>query len=162
MTESTALAIPGGVELTALTLADDTTYDEWKHAGQLLGTIEKGVQWWIADWMEFGETHFGEEYAQAVGELYKPETIRGFQWVAGKIPPERRIAELSFGHHRAVAALSDAEQDSWLGFAKADEWSVAELRKQIKGRGQAPEKPEEKAVECPFCQADLSEWLEKR
>jgi hypothetical protein len=116
----------------------------------------------------FGERTYGERYAQAVEATgYNLDTLRKFQWVTDQIPAERRIERLEFGHHDAVAALPPAEADKILKKAEASlktasPWTVTDTRRAARKSKGEPENVETKSSECPFCQADLSEWLEKR
>ena len=38
---------------------------QWVSDGQRLGAIGRGVNWWIGDWLRFGNHKFGERYARA-------------------------------------------------------------------------------------------------
>lgn len=156
---SEALAIPGKVTEIGLDLADtDLDFEAWQRAGQLLGQIGRAQNWWAGDWLTYGECRFGEEYAQGVDALgYANNTMRNWQWVCERIPLNRRVSALGFAHHQAVAALEPDDQDDMLRAAWAEKWSVAELKRQIKGP--TPEK-ELAPGECPHCGSDIREWLE--
>jgi len=52
-----------------LQIADNTTFAEWVRIGSVLKTIEGSVNFWIGDWIRFGEQKkWGEKYAEAVKE----------------------------------------------------------------------------------------------
>src|SRR3712207_5341795 len=38
---------------------------QWVSDGQRLGAIGRGVNWWLGDWLRFGNTKFGERYVRA-------------------------------------------------------------------------------------------------
>lgn len=61
--------ITQGMEFTktSLTIDPDTTYDSWEGIGEQLNQIEGAIQWWIGDWLNFGERKYGEMYAQISG-----------------------------------------------------------------------------------------------
>lgn len=129
----------GSFELTpiGMRVADGMkppTFAEWEGIGVLLTQIEKAAQWWIGDWMLLGESDFSERASQAVGETgLQVETVKQYAWVAERIPPDRRRPELTFTHHRAVAALPKQEQAKWLSGAIDKGWSATKLVREIQG-----------------------------
>ncbi len=117
-----------------LIISDALEYGEWENIGKFLKTAEKAVQWWLGDWLNFGEHKYGEMYAQALDETdYEYQTLRIYKWVASKIELFRRLNNLSFGHHQEVAILEPEPQKYWLDRAEENKWSVHELRRKIKG-----------------------------
>jgi hypothetical protein len=129
--------LPGTVTVTALTLKGDLSYEEWERSCKLIGRVGRGVQWWVADLVMFGETKFGEKAYQGIEAMgYDPKTLSNVAWVAERIEPARRRAELSFGHHQVVAALdAKPDQDAWLEKAIKKGWTRAELRQAMKDAG---------------------------
>ena len=94
----------------ALILEEGIDLETWTRLGETLQRFATGHQWWVGDWLIYGEKHFGEEHAQAVGlggVDYK--TLMNWRWVASKIPPEIRRADVLWSIHRAVAELDDLE-----------------------------------------------------
>lgn len=118
---------------TSLELPPDYSFEEWEQLGVALGRMERSVQWWVGDWIRFGESRFGEKYAQAMDATGKEYgTLATTVWVAEHIDTSRRRENLSWGHHREVAALEPAEQDRWLDEAEAEGMSVMDLRSAVK------------------------------
>lgn len=118
---------------TGLVVNGDPTFEEWKKCGEFLKQAEKSVQFWIGDWLNYGEHRWGEMYTQAIeitGQEYK--TVRNEKWVSSKIELSRRRDNLSFSHHAEVAQLEPEEQDYWLDKAEEEGLSRNELRKAIK------------------------------
>lgn len=70
--------------------------------------------------------------ALALWPGYERGTLRDYAWVARK--SSIRIDDLSFAHHRLVAPLPPDDQREWLTLALQNEWTVAELRRELKGR----------------------------
>ena len=71
---------------TGLLLPDDFTYDEWAVLGGSLQTVAKAWQWWIGDWLQYGEQKYGEKYAAAIevtGHEY--QALANAAWVAGQV-----------------------------------------------------------------------------
>lgn len=140
------LVLPGSISETALNLPAGLSFAEWEQAGEKLGRIGRACQWWIGDWLNYGERAYGEKYAQAIEVTgYEEKTLRNLAWVASHVEMSRRRDILSWRHHAEVAALSPPDQEGNLEQAEAEGWSVAELRKQIKG-----EVPDD-AERCPTC-----------
>lgn len=141
------LALPGAITETGLDLPADLTFEEWEATGQTLGRIGRACQWWIGDWLNYGERAYGEKYAQAMeatGLDYA--TVADYAYVARHIESSVRTENLSWSHHKVVAALEPPDQDVYLKKAAENGWSVSELRKQIKNEEQV-EQPDR----CPTC-----------
>lgn len=126
------LILPGATE-TALIIPAGLPYDEWARLGHVLARMEKAVQWWVGDWLIYGEHAYGEKFAQAASETgLAPSTLKSYQWVAERTEKFRRRNSLSFGHHDAVAALPPATADEMLDAAEAEELSVHDLRERVR------------------------------
>ena len=126
--EQRARLTPAGMELPS-----DLSFEEWEDVGRGLRAIEGAVQWWIGDWLNYGERKYGEKYAQAVEATgYAYDTLRVMAYVAGKVETDRRRSVLSFSHHAEVAGLEPPEQDALLTAAESGEWSKNELRRAVK------------------------------
>jgi N6-adenosine-specific RNA methylase IME4 len=101
--------------------------------------MQGAIQWWIGDWWAFGEARYGDRKAIVEAEDWGGpsfQTCMDAGWVASKFTTSRR-REVSFNHHREVAALEQADQDYWLDKAEADGLSVMKLRAAIKQSGAA-------------------------
>lgn len=129
----TQLSIPGVVTETGLELPPDLTYDEWESVGRTLQRIERSVMWWVGDWLRYGERKYGETYSQALEATdYAYQTLANAAWVSGRIEPSLRRENLSWHHHKEVAALEPDEQAVWLDKATANDWPVRELRDELR------------------------------
>jgi hypothetical protein len=133
------LTIPGQITPTSLILSPATSFDDWQSIGGTLQTINAAHQWWIGDWLLFGEIHYGDRYAQAV-ELTKLSygSIANIVWTARNVDLTRRRENLSFAHHSEVAPLEPDEQEHWLALAEANEWSRDQLRDEIRKSREFP------------------------
>lgn len=121
---------------TGLTIKHQPTFEEWQECGEQLHYIESSIQWWIGDWLNYGEQRWGEMYTQALNETdYAERTLHNLKYVTSKVDSSRRREDLSFSHHSEVAALPPAEQDEWLDKAKKDHLSTRQLRDAIKRNG---------------------------
>jgi hypothetical protein len=113
------------------------TYDQWASVGLRLGGLHSGIQWWLGDWFVFGHGRYrdGEMYHQALEETGRSAGgLYTLKWVAEKVGPEVRRADLSWSHHREVAKLPPDEQATWLARAVAGRWSVDLLRSTIQAK----------------------------
>jgi len=110
-------------------LPDNVEWDDWVKAGAVLQTIHKNINFWIGDWILFGESHFPETYSQAILLTGKSDaTLRNCAWVASVFPPEQR-RDLSFTHHFEVAGMTNIQdRDHLLDKAEEEEWSSLHLR----------------------------------
>jgi hypothetical protein len=120
-----------GTTATSLSLPADLQYEEWRSTLLAVSRIGKAVQFWLGDALLYGENRFGELMAQAASETgYSEESLRGFLWVASRIPPSVRRLTLSWSHHQVAAGSEDPK--TWLDTAEAGGWTVKELRHAIK------------------------------
>jgi len=129
-------ALRSGVEFTKVGLVyhGDVTFKQWERDGQLLRYFHKTLAFCWGDWLAYGETRWGEMYSQALEESdYELGTLRNAKWVCGRIETERRRQTLSFGHHQVVAPMEVKDQEKWMDEAEKRKWTVAELRRAIKG-----------------------------
>ena len=128
---------------------------EWSALGRRFGEIGRCSQWWLGDWINYGNARFGERYTRAVKLTgYDVQSLMNMVYVASRFEISRRRENLSWSHHATVASLDEASQDHWLARADADKLSVADLRAELRGRWRAldsPVKVEAKSVVCPTC-----------
>lgn len=114
---------------TSLTLPPDMTFSAWQAVGDVLGKMERSVQWWTGDWIRFGEAAYGEMYAQALDDSGREySTLQSYVYVANRFDSLRRRNNLSWGHHREVAADPPEVADAWLERAESKGLSVMDLR----------------------------------
>jgi len=89
---------------------------------------------WLGDWLAYGERAYGETYAQALDATdYEYGTLRDAMWVTKQFALSRRRDNLSWSHHREVAALPPDRQDHWLDRAEAEGLTRNGLRSQLTG-----------------------------
>lgn len=105
----------------------------WEDIGRRVTSVVDSSTWWIADWLVYGESMFGDRYLEAIEKTsLRYQTLRNYAWVARRFDHSRRRDALSFGHHSEVAALEIPEQDYWLRKAEELSWSRNQLRKQVR------------------------------
>ena len=133
------LILPGQVTETSLELPQTLSLEEWRGVGGVLGRIGKAVQWWIGDWLRYGEHKYGETYAREA-ELtgYDKQYLKQMKWVSQKIETVDRSTVLSWRHHCEIAALPKAEHRTLLAEAEKEAWSVSRLRAAVKLHNAGP------------------------
>ncbi len=120
---------------TGLKLREGMSHEEWLDVGRRIARFSNSLQWWLAEWLIFGDSHWATAYGDAAGVTgYEVVTLHKIASVAGRVEFWRRRANLSFAHHDAVAALDAEAQDAWLTRADAEGMSVMTLREEIRGQ----------------------------
>jgi hypothetical protein len=118
---------------TGVLAAGSPTFDQWEAALQWCQRVEKYSPFWVGDLLAFGESRYGETYAQAIDATeMKYGTLANAAYVAKAVTADRRRPGLEFGFHQAVAPLLPQEQTNWLERAEAEDLTVAQLRHEIK------------------------------
>ena len=138
---------------------------QWVADGQRLGAIGRGVNWWLGDWLRFGNHKFGERYARASRITgYDVQTLMNMVYVATRFEAPRRRDRLSWSHHAELAALDEASQDEWLTRAEDERLSVRDLRAELRRVTRANESealaaasPEDPCHLCPNCGHQLAD-----
>jgi site-specific DNA-methyltransferase (adenine-specific) len=132
---------------TGLIIQGELSQDDWQDVGNQLAQIGRCLMWCIGDWLLAGEdagylprgkldeaaTLFGIEY----------DVARDAAYVARQFESARRLADLTYGHHRAVA--NHPEADELLTWAADTGATVRDLREEKKRR---------KLLDCPLPEPD--------
>jgi hypothetical protein len=107
----------------------DMPFDQWVEVGRQLLRAGRAWQFWLGDWILYGEKHHGEMYDDAVDITgYDRTTLRNIVVVCRAVEMSRRRDDLTFTHHVEVAPLPPAEQDAWLTRAAEEKWPASKLR----------------------------------
>lgn len=110
------------------------SFEEWIAIGNTLQQVNASLNWWIGDWLIYGEGKWGEMYAQAVETTgWDYDRLSKAKWVAARVQFCKRLQNLTWSHHHEVASLDPEAQEKWLMRAEAERWSVRRLREEIKG-----------------------------
>lgn len=113
---------------TSLILDESLGPGAWRSILSRILKLSDSSAWWVGDALVHGEWRYGEKYRAVLDELeLSYDRARSYAYVAGNVPAAVRRTDLSWSHHRAVAALVPKEQERWLAKAAADELSVKEL-----------------------------------
>jgi hypothetical protein len=113
----------------------DLNEAEWSAAGRRLGWIGRGSQWWIGDWLRYGNRKWGETYPRAARITgYDVASLRNMAWIASQFDVSLRNDRLTWSHHALLASLETAEKQHWLNESVARRLSVADLRVALRSR----------------------------
>lgn len=127
------LEASGAVTPTSLTLPEDLDYDRYVALGTFLGALKSRSNFYLGDWLIFGEGTFAERWSQACEATGLAEqTLLRVMTVCRNVVASRRRERLSFSVHAAVSGLGAREQKAWLTKAERNGWGYAELRSHMK------------------------------
>ena len=106
---------------------------EWIMLGRRLGTVGRGVAWWIGDWVNYGNAKFGQKYSRAARITgYDVQSLMNMSYVASRFDCPRRRENLSWSHHSELAGLAIEYQEMWLENAEQKHLSVRGLREAVR------------------------------
>jgi N6-adenosine-specific RNA methylase IME4 len=128
------LSLPGKITRTSWALPKAMPFEQWSACGTALVEIGSAVQWWLGDWWAYGEHAYGKRIEAVRDGLfgeYEVQTLRVMGYVARNVDSNQRCEQLTFTHHRYVAAMPPAEQKKWLARAVKEGWSSNELKSAI-------------------------------
>jgi hypothetical protein len=95
--------------------------------------MHEAVRFAIGDAILLGEQLYGDECHQAIEAMNLSEDARQeYVRVAQRVPRSRRRKDLSWSHHRAIAALPPAEQKEWLKRCSEEHLSHHQLRDELR------------------------------
>lgn len=108
------------------------TLDQWLAVGRTLQQVGRSLNFWIGDWLTYGERRYGESYAQGV-ELTGAavESLKKYKAVAERVPIELRVADLTWSHHFAVCYLPHEQRGPMLRLAARFELGVRDLQRVV-------------------------------
>ena len=146
------LVLPGRVSTVGLDLPPDLTFEQWSGIGAALRGVNRSLQWWLGDWLRYGERRYGEMYAQAVEDTGKNyQTLANAKWVAERFADfSLRRENLSWSHHKEVAGRADAAE--LLDLAERADLSVRDLHAEVSRRKAAC------AIAAPHANDDTCPW----
>lgn len=126
-------------------------YEDFERICFVLGKLHQSVRFAIGDALLKGPEMYGDIAYQAFEALALSEDARKeYLRVSEQVPMSVRRKELSWSHHRAVAALEPPEQREWLDRAIRQDLSHHALREALR-EGEPPADP----TVCRCCKRPL-------
>jgi hypothetical protein len=119
---------------TGLIIPEGMPFDRWLALGAALRKAGKGIQFWIGDWIRYGEHEYGEMYSQAIEATGKAEaTLQNYVFVAKNVHSSRRreLDVVDFSTHAEVASLPAKDQERILAAAEKDTLTVKQVRREV-------------------------------
>jgi hypothetical protein len=109
------------------------TVNEWQTVGPRIGLASKSANWWLGDWVRFGQRRYDQRYQRA-SELtgYDEQTLMNLAYVAGRFEISRRRETVPWSHHAELAKLDVADQELWLNRVTTRKLSVRKLRAELR------------------------------
>lgn len=104
--------LPGSI---GLTMDDNTPVEENVRVLDWAMALDNHVGFMIGDILNAGRVKWGDGYKLALdksGRSYK--TLAAYAETSARIPKEKRVAALTFSHHREMLRLTDAQRDDML------------------------------------------------
>jgi hypothetical protein len=147
---------------TSLTLPKDLSFDQWERIGRQLQLADMAIQWWIGDWLVYGQHKWREKYAQAVQRTGKAEqTLMNYAFVAKAISPSRRREQVDFSTHAEVASLEEEDQERILAKAANEGTTRKAVRREAEKvrRAKLPKPANDAAVLSKQCRAFLDDYM---
>lgn len=112
------------------------TFKEWYKFGKRLYRKHQAIQWAIGDWINYGESHYGEKYSQALDTTnYSYDWLRQIASLATTYNPCSREHKRTDGsplpitHYRAVASFPEPVRTQALQIAATQDLDRDETRK---------------------------------
>ena len=114
---------------------------DWKALWREIKEFRGSLNWFVGDWVNFGERKWGSKYAMAIEITdWEYQHLRNCSYVCANVHLSSREDKLDWTHHAVVAPLEREEQRKWLKLALEKDWSVSELRIAVR-KAQATRKP---------------------
>ena len=133
MTNDLTITEIGTINSLGWTAPKNLSYDNWLDMAPAWGALHKGSKFGLGDWLNHGETRYGEKYAQ--GEAMtgiSPDLLMTYTYVSRSVPIKLRNQTLSWWHHKLVAPYTHQQIAKMLHKASRGDWSSRKLDQFIK------------------------------
>ena len=112
-----------------LVVIGSPSFEEWEKCGAFLQQIEGAVQFWVGDWLNYGEHAYGEKYSQALDATgIKLRTLENCAYVAAHVETTRRRVGVGWTLYQDLASLPTDQQEDWLDKVVEGDWTRVRLR----------------------------------
>src|SRR5712675_1965992 len=101
--EQAGVFFPGVQLIPTALLIDNLDESQWTECGKFLWQLHGASLFWLGDWLNYGESNWGEKYELAEQTGYDQGTLRNAVFVCKSIDLSRRRDKLPYSHHAEVA-----------------------------------------------------------
>jgi len=129
--EAATPSTPYEITDTGLVVTAHMTFEQWAAQVQVYLGLTRNSMWWLGDLLIHGEHAFGEAAAQVINS-YSAETAAAAIKVAERIDISRRLPDVSWSIHQAVAFLPPDDQDQLLARAAREHLKVRQVRELVR------------------------------
>ena len=108
------------------------TFEQWTDCGEFIRKSNGAVHFWIGDWLNYGESHYGETYTQAIDETkFDYQTLANDKWISKSLEFSLRGENLEISHAKIIASLPQVEKEFWANKLNNNKITVKDLKDQI-------------------------------
>lgn len=91
-----------------LTLSDTIPLEEQLRVLDWTTQLSDHVGFMVGDVLNHGQHKWGDKYTAAINQTGRAKsTLKNYAWVARSVPPEKRLASLTFSHYQEIIRLGD-------------------------------------------------------
>ncbi len=122
----------GSLTAAGLQINVEMPYDQYESLLVFLSSVHRRSAWALGDALLYGESLYGERYAQAASLTgFSEQYLQNLVSICRRVPRQRRQPMLSMGHHDVVARMEPQDQTEWLERAVAERWTRQDLRARV-------------------------------
>ena len=131
-----------GITVTnsSLEIKEDMPLEEFVKFSQSVidpvAQLDGSIKWWLGKVINYGENHWGEEYAQVFDSIkshHRPNALSRYSKVERLVPADNRKGPpLYFTHHEIVSRLPPESQREALAYAEESGITTTEFAKWVK------------------------------
>jgi hypothetical protein len=97
-------------------MRDTPSPDQWARMGESLGSIFKDINWWIGDFVKYGEAQLGDDFQQYAPDI-PIEHLERCLAVSNAFPIGDRFEDLTWSHHLTALRLHGVRRRASLVYA---------------------------------------------
>lgn len=115
-----------------LLLGPEADVETLESHAQKLFFMQKNINWWIGDLVNFGEARWGDELWQAIPEGVSETMIGRFVAMSRKVKPLDRVPSASWTMHSISAKVESNLRKALLNHAVSEGMETDEFREYLK------------------------------
>jgi hypothetical protein len=128
----------------SLILPDGLSFDQWKDVGSQLRSCQRALNWWIGDWLAYGQLTYkdyihGHQLERGIlryaSELLGVEEgcLANWKWISSAVSLSSRKDRLTWSAAREIVCVAPKHHyEMWIKRATEDGLSKRELRQTLR------------------------------